>query len=658
MLQHRIPFVLALSLALHFAAPASAQTVKKRLATLPSGMVQVYLTPCSTRRSVDELCSDSHTMKSRIARFVTDLDETPTNKDDVTSLPYRVEKTGEIRWGAVYFDRRKNNRKQKMWLIEPRWAELHLLDADHALVRVPGTRTWQRLDTITGKTVPIGDGSAGPILSLSDDWGNPGPVNHVFLARTDEDGSATLILLTPEGLPTNVMINRVVPPNKMPRGRRSIEKLDDGTLLIHRLDAQGRVFDQIFNAEGTVAMTPPMPPLVLAQYSTFRRFLLLEIDRGRRLFWPVRGSDVLSKPPGIVGMRPAHGRFTAQLEPISPTEQQALYKATAGDPSPYAAEIPRCLVGTPGCDFSMVWAVAWEQPEGARLSLLGDSFAAGNYWHYDLARFAEISASAASAHYTLVRNVPERPETARSAMVAGGGTVTRIDTLLIAGRDDGGFDFIAHGGEQLTKKGELHFGLVNLALVPLSSESQAVAYTSSVMTNMRDHQREQWRQEQARIQEDASRLRQSRELQAARAQDAKESRFNTALASRDWQNAIQAAWQLSNAAVHRVTIAALNADGGYYVGYAELQLAETLATAAEKTLLSQHEVTLNAQAVRNQQRFVGSPSPGTSSPSTSTATPYVDTAASEMSNRIFNSRMDYIEGKTSSYQCGSASFCN
>ena len=658
MLKRNVSFFLALWLATSLATPAAAQSVKKRLATLPSGMVEVSLIPCSIRRSADQLCSDSHKMKSRINRFVTDLDEEPTDSGDVTPVPYRIEKTGEIRWGAVFYDRRKKNRKQKMWLIEPRWAELHLLDADHALVRVPGTTTWHRLDTISGKSVPIGDGSAGPILALRDDWGSPGPVKHMFLARTDADGSATLIVLTPEGLPTNVTINRVVPPAKMPIGRRVVEKLDDGTLLVHRLDQNGKVFDQIFNAEATVAMTPPMPPLVMAQYSTFRRFVLLEIDRERRLFWPVRGSDVLSKPPGLIGIRPVHGRFTGQLEPVSATELQALYKSGAGDPSPYASEIPRCLVGKPGCDFSNVWAAAWEQADGVRFSLLGDSFAAGNYWHYDLANFAELSASAATATYTLIRNVPDRPETARGAMVAGGGRVTRIDTLLIAGRDDGGFDFMAHGGEQLTNKGELHFGLVNLALVPLASESQAVAYTSSVMNNMRDHEREQWRLAQAQIQEDASRLRASRALEASRAQSARDSRFQSALASRDWQGAIQAAWQHSNGAVHRATIAALNADGGYYVGYAELQLAETMATPAEKTLLSQHEAKLNAQALANQQRFVGSPSSGSSSPSTGSATPYVDTAAAEMSNRIFESRMNYLEGKTSSYQCGSASFCN
>ena len=648
-----ISLVLTLSIAVAIVAPAAAQSVQKRPAKLPSGVALMRVSVCQPESPKDALCTSSRAMVSRIARFVYENNEDqPSKTRSITIAPYQAMKTGNILWGASYYDRRK----QQMWLVEPRWAELHLLDADYALGRAPGTQTWQRIDTLTGKAVPIGDGGGGTIPRLLASWGTYQALNRAFLTRNADDGSATLVVLSPEGMPTNVTINRVVPTEKLPKGRVPIEQLDDGTLLVHRLDEKGRVFDQIFNAEATVAMTPPMPPLVMVDYDNRRRFMLLEIDRERRLFWPVRGSDVLSKPPGIIGMRPVSGRFTSLLEPVSAAEQQALYTSVAGDPSPYAAQMPRCLVGRRGCDLSRVWTVAWQEADGVRLALVGDSKEADNYWLYDLPSFKEIAGSGAAADYTLVRNVTERPETARSAMVAGGGAVTRIDSLLIAGRADGRFDFLAHGGV-MEPKGRLVFDLKNLALVPLANESQAVTYTSKVMDNMREHEREAWRIAQEQVQEAARNLREKRAREAAQAKNLISQRFESAFARRDWSVAIPAAWRYTNDAVYRATIAALKSNGGGYIGYAEIQLAENFATPAEKSLLTGHAARLNEEAERSQQRFASPQSAASNGPSASSPTPYVDTSAADMSNRIFNSRMDYLEGKTSGYLCGSASFC-
>jgi|GEM_PF-2361066 len=159
----------------------------------------------------------------------------------------------------------------------------------------------------------------------------------------------------------SVTIDRVVPQAQLPKGISPVEVFADRTVLVHRLDANGKVLDQIFDASGAKALTPPMPPLIMAVYASRNHQMFVEIDRERRLLWPVRGSDVIAKPDDFIGLRPLSGVVTSKVTPLTPAEITNLYRPETPDASPYAADLPVCVVEQPGCDVTLKRTALWER---------------------------------------------------------------------------------------------------------------------------------------------------------------------------------------------------------------------------------------------------------------------------------------------------------
>lgn len=637
-------YFLALATAIGLTSPANA---KQREAKLPSGLVDLRLGGCSPETPVEKLCQIRADFTSASDRFL-DEDGRPTKRPRIHVTPYRMKKGGELRWGATY---RAANGK-RVWLVEPVWADLELLSADLAIAQKPGSGEWFKLDTIAQTQTLLGTGHGGLVERLASQW-LEGKSKDAYFARDAGDGTDTLQLIRVSGEPGTMEVDRMVPAGLLPKRRAPVEALEDGTLLLHRLDANGRVFDQIFSSDMTVALTGPMPPLLIADYGKQRRYTFLEIDRQRRLFWPVRGSDIRAKPPGMLGLRPVSGRFTAAAEPISETELQALYSSADQDNSPYAAQMPICSVNQPGCDFSSVWSAIWSIEGAPRIALLGESLPDPHYVFYDLPTFEEFAGSAAAADYVLVRALSERGKY-QGADIPNNQHLT--NAILIAQRSDGLFEFLAHKNDQRIN-GKTGFALINEADTPLNSEPAAVAYANYVFRKWTNQFLKRAQAESDAKIALAKRGRELREAAARQRQGRLEVNFNSALNGKQFTQAIRIAWSVGPQAVYRATMAALQADRADAVGRAEIQVAQGFASPGDQALLSARERALDQLELSMQRRFVAA-DVALSGGETLASEPYVDTNKQIMDAARFESRMNYLSGNTSSYLCGSASFCD
>lgn len=641
--------LLALSVSASLVFSTSAQAAKEREAKTPSSMELLNLGACTPDTPPEKLCQIRESFRSETQRFVDDRGRARLSTT-VVIAPYRNKRNGDLQWGAFY----KGSSGKWVWLIEPEWSEIKLLNADIAIVRAPGTGQWQRINTLTKARTALGSGTADYLPLLISTWVQ-GRKQDGFFAQDAGDGTETLRIINTNGSFSDGSVDRVIPAAKLPKGRFPVEALEDGTLLVHRLDANGKVFDQVFEKDLTTALTPPMAPLVIADYGFRRRYAFVELDRARRLFWPVHGSDIRAKPPGMLGIRPVSGRYTAAAEPVSEQQLQTLYGAPANDPSPYAKDLPTCFVDTPECDFSMVWSAIWDQDEEPRIALIGDAEDVDRYlYSYDLPTFDAFAESLKSADYTLVRAISEQSR-------YNGEDIPSYDnnarTLFVAQRSDGTFDYWSFQ-KTMNSESRIVFGLYELTDVPLTSEEQAVLYTKTVFRNWANAYNKQMTSESEERIRLAKRAKANREAKEREIQMRREDRFRSALDSRRYSEAIDAAWSVSSQAVHQATIAALKADRGSSVGRAEIRVASAFATAQEKSLLASREYELDRLEIAERRRFATAPATRSGSSPSSSSQAYVDTGMAIMENARMESRMNYLSGKTGSYLCGSASFCN
>jgi len=74
---------------------------------------------------------------------------------------FRDKKTGKRIFGVSHVTTDTAKKFETSWLIEPKWANLHMLNADVAYGRLAGTQDVYVIDTVAGTTTKIGQGDLG-----------------------------------------------------------------------------------------------------------------------------------------------------------------------------------------------------------------------------------------------------------------------------------------------------------------------------------------------------------------------------------------------------------------------------------------------------------------------------------------------------------------
>lgn len=582
---------------------------------------------------------------------------------------FRDKKTGERIFGVSHTVTDTEKKFETAWLIEPKWTNLHMLNSDVAYGQLAGTQDVYAIDTVAGTTTKIGQGDFAfgyALVGSTFVSYYESALDNPYLYETASDGTISIRMIdsATNSVAASVAIDRVVPQAQLPKGRSPIEVFADRTVLVHRLDANGKIFDQIFDASGAKALTPPMPPLVMAVYASRNHQMFVEIDRERRLLWPVRGSDVIAKPDDLIGLRPLTGVVTSQVKPLTPAELTNLYRPETPDSSPYVADLPVCVVEQPGCDITLKWTALWER-DGRQigLALLGDAAIQNQgYRQYDLPTYLEIAATSDVADYDFVRDLAPDPK--QESIYSHGRAV------YASRRFDGMFD--VHAYDRTDTKGQ--FERINVASLP--SENAAKDFWESQQQAARAQLAQSEAEQQAFRKQQTVELQQkvaaiavmaAANQQAARAEQAK------ALAEGNYWLAMQIARRkLPQRDLYQTVMHAFDAGQEQAVGLADIEIAKQFANAEENARLNARANLITYQAdleraeaarafsVQNMltaaRNYQGSPVSIPSSASNSGASS--STANTALENAQFESRMNYLEGKTGQYLCGSSSFCD
>ncbi|KCZ88322.1 hypothetical protein [Hyphomonas johnsonii] len=658
-------FALLVAVFCLFAAggPAEAERSEKH-AKVPRNLEVAPPGECESHH--DALGCKSQRLKSAVERFCCRITDNP-GIGDTTSFTKRVfrdRKTGELVYGVSYVTKNTSKRFETSWLIEPEWADLGMTTADVAYGRLSGSQDAYMIDTLAGKTTLIGRGNVGFALRLV----VTEVPNIPYLYDKAADGTISVRMLDEANRPGAVSIDRVIADAQLPKGRASVEIMDDGSLLVHRLDANGKIFDQVFDATGATALTPPMKPLIMAAYGLNRNYMLFEIDHARRLFWPVRGADVIAKPDSLIGIRPLAGTLTSKIEPLPAAQLAQLYQPETPDPSPYAADLPICVYGRPSCDllykFVAVWETDDQQVAMALVSESGNKDVLGERSRV-IPTFLEIATTSNAADFKSIHdlNVPDPKHhiTFRSYAAV---------EPIVATRTDGTFEVYRY------KVGGRYGLFETVTPAPEASEAAAMAWWEADLAAQRA------RSDKINADYQAFKDKQARDRQASLAKLAADSaarqaqariEYDQALAAGNYALAMQTARrQLTQRDVYQTVMRSIAAGPGAGVGLADIEIARQFATAEETAVLDAHARLIDyranverAEAAKRNiaqnmlnaaAKYQGKPVtiPSGSQGYSSAAS----TANSALADAQFESRMNYLEGKTGQYMCGSSSFCD
>lgn len=266
------------------------------------------------------------------------------------------------------------------WLIPAKYSEVVLINQDLAFVRQPGAATLSRYDIRTKKLTPT------PYISVdyatSEVW-RKRDANNIkglgyFGVEAEPGGRTTTIsLLAPDGSVTARITGVVKWDSKadMPYERYPVEALEGGGFVVHRLDEDGHIADQIYTPEGRVA-SPVLPPIPLFRMEIGEQrsahLFALETDRQRSLLWPLINPEMIAaKPANLIGMRPVDGQFAVGSYQASKGSNHTISGSPPNRSEPFGKEMwcYDCSEYTsPRTIFA--WAALWQTDRGERWAII------------------------------------------------------------------------------------------------------------------------------------------------------------------------------------------------------------------------------------------------------------------------------------------------
>lgn len=545
---------------------------------------------------------------------------------------------------------KRRKRIASEWLIKPEWSKIVAWRSDFALVKKPGTEQWYRISLPNGKLTPWhkGDIIKARGFSLNTTKNDKLKKKPVFLLQSESDGTLTARLMVMDAeVELGPAVDRILKLSDMPEDRVPLEVFTDGTILAHRLDENGKVYDQMFVSSFDRALSPPMTPIrtvVIPNHVNARknhRTPLVEIDPAKGLYWPVTtGVSVISKPENLIGMRPLQKGADRTLSPID------AHFISAGRDGAFKS----CIAGTPECPFGSYWIGVWDDADGLTFTPTGT---------YNPSRFPPLDMLTQRHEgfvFTELRPVPV-PETLTQLHVHH--YTIRQANKFAAGRNKQG-QYEAMGWYSgYTSSG---IKLRPLSATPRASFALAAndveLFARSVIKQKQEREAARRAEEKA-YQDMLKRREEEARQRRVAAQNQARQNMKQALAAGQYAQALDYSIYADARAVGDAAVAAIRAGYGHLVSDAELYTAvRALPTNQRGTVqreMDERRDASRAAALRASQM----PSTGYSSSSTTQTKRYNNPASiSRPTDYEWQSKLNYLKGNTSQYKCGSSSFCN
>jgi hypothetical protein len=540
---------------------------------------------------------------------------------------------GSILRGVAVYERQKRDKINMRWIVEPEWSDIVMWRSDFALVKKPGSDNWFRLELVSKQSQEIGHGEIKIANELSKqhiDMKNWGGVP-IFKSH-DAAGNATVRTISRSG-EFGPVIDYIAPASLLPSGSAGVEVLEDRHLLVHRVDAQGKPFDQVFTPGGQMSLTPPLAPLMKVEYREGIYSPVYEIDRSLGLFWPVTtGQSILEKPSGLLGLRPLLSDTGFPLEAV---------EFERADTKPFG----HCRDTTVNCPFSQFWIAVWETDEGQRLAPVG-SLSLYDKFHPTLEQVLESQTSAFYDRVSMLE-VPKGLKKRASESLFDHEQVK----IMAARRADGSIDVI--GNPAAFRYPEKLERLNSEPLIDMSDAKAFVQELERQFVEQRQETKQWWENRERERVERIAQARAEAEAQRRRQNEQRQQLLEQALAESDFGPALDLASWLGPRAITRATDAALAAGRCDLVSDSELSTAR---------LYGERGLQINVDSCRASRRaafaekYVSSSMYGETE--TNRTISGVPAPISRPKDYAWESKLNYLKGHTSQYQCGSASFCN
>lgn len=225
------------------------------------------------------------------------------------------------------------------WIIKPVYSEIKFSYSSHALVRKPGSRTFDLLEVQTGKITPtaytdlIFSVSQIDTAAFAQNPAYPPTRGYERLVKTETSGPGDFTFVDNYFNPI-VTINNVHAHHALQGGAIAIE---------HKID--GKIVLVVYDKKGT-PLTPPIADYLIvfgqrSNYSLIRKICLLPVDSERGLYWPLAANGLpIPAPDGVIGIKPIFDKSTPRNPPKEPHALEA--------------------------------AVLWDTPEGELFAFIGD----------------------------------------------------------------------------------------------------------------------------------------------------------------------------------------------------------------------------------------------------------------------------------------------
>lgn len=241
-----------------------------------------------------------------------------------------LERAKSARYG-IYFSAGSDS----LWVIKPEWSGLFPINSDYAIVRKPGKDDWLTLQIDKGKTSKIGKGEIRIVdvlhpESMAREWADP--VFRYYLSTNDNGDTQTVSFLTWNDKKKRVdalkgVANVLSPSNEA--GLVPLQLTFANDVILRTRKADGEIRESVAMGReirfGTpkyniIPYTPAGPgPFV---YTAPSRQLMRVLDSEKQLYFPYgkqsEASAVLrgDKPEfaGFLGARPVGDRVTTELK--------------------------------------------------------------------------------------------------------------------------------------------------------------------------------------------------------------------------------------------------------------------------------------------------------------------------------------------------------
>lgn len=233
-------------------------------------------------------------------------------------------RAGTELYGVFYNARNGAAKHDGEWVVKPEWSGLFALTSDNMLVRAAGTETWSVLNVKSGSLNKLGDGRIGSteVVDLEVTGGANLYGDELYYLITQDDGKTQTIQLmdwskSGQKFTLRAPVDQVVPAEVL--GESPVKVTLRADYFVRRYAPNGKMYDFAVSDEKianwtkkkftTVEVSYPQKQALFVLDAEKQLYVPIEEDYSMTVFYNAQGNN-----PGLLGYRPVGNGITTGLK--------------------------------------------------------------------------------------------------------------------------------------------------------------------------------------------------------------------------------------------------------------------------------------------------------------------------------------------------------